>query len=106
VEKRRHFDHFHIAGFIYWDRFVVFRKLKTGTEQRLELEAESKTVEYTSEGSNSSSEVNSSSNEASYSSSEVNYFSSEVSFSSSEVSYCSNEVSSGSSELKISKYFN
>lgn len=29
--ERRHFTHFHIAGFTYWDGPLVFRKLKIGT---------------------------------------------------------------------------
>jgi hypothetical protein len=42
MEKRRHFAHFHIAGFTYWDGCIVFRKLKTGTEPKLLREAGNK----------------------------------------------------------------
>lgn len=42
MEKRRHYSTFHIAGFTYWDGCIVFRKLKIGTELRMEREADNK----------------------------------------------------------------
>ncbi len=36
--KDRHFSHFHIAGFTYYDGIDVYKHLQIGTELRLEAE--------------------------------------------------------------------
>ncbi len=36
--KRKHFDHFNIAGFAYYEGTTAFRKLKTGTKLKLKPE--------------------------------------------------------------------
>ncbi len=41
-KQRRHFSHFHIAGFSFWDGCIVFNKLKIGTELTLVREEENK----------------------------------------------------------------
>ncbi len=40
--KRKHFDHFHIAGFTYYDGVLVFNKLKIGTELQLKAEPQNR----------------------------------------------------------------
>jgi len=40
--KTKHFSHFHIAGFTYYEGATVFNELKIGTELRLVLEPENK----------------------------------------------------------------
>lgn len=37
--EKRHFNHFHLAGFTYYDGPVVFDKLKIGTQLQLVAEA-------------------------------------------------------------------
>lgn len=36
--KRKHFDHFNIAGFTYYDGVLAFNKLKIGTQLKLKPE--------------------------------------------------------------------
>ena len=38
MEKKRHYAHFHLAGFIYWDGAAVFNELKIGTRLILKRE--------------------------------------------------------------------
>lgn len=40
--KRRHFTHFTIAGFTYYDGSIVFNELKIGTELQLVYEPDNK----------------------------------------------------------------
>lgn len=40
--KREHLANFHIAGLTFYEAALCFKKLKVGTELRLELEAENK----------------------------------------------------------------
>lgn len=42
IMKRRHFTHFKIAGFTYYEGPVVFPELKVGTELSMKLEQENK----------------------------------------------------------------
>lgn len=44
--ERKHFLHFDIAGFTYWDGPLVFNELKIGGELQLKIEADNKFDQY------------------------------------------------------------
>lgn len=40
--KRRHFTHFHVAGFTYWDGSLIFKELEIGTKLKLVIDKDNK----------------------------------------------------------------
>jgi hypothetical protein len=40
--KRKHFDHFNIAGFAYYEGAIAFNNLKTGTKLKLKPEKDNR----------------------------------------------------------------
>lgn len=42
MKDLRHFSHFNLAGFTYWEGSLVFNKLQIGAELRLEFESDNR----------------------------------------------------------------